>query len=106
MCGITGSMKIAAAADALGMDTEVHACGPAMRHVMAALSKSNYYEVNLLHPVIGNAWSLPVYACDYTDDIDCVADDGTVGVPEEPGLGVSYDWARIKAQSTETLVIE
>jgi L-alanine-DL-glutamate epimerase-like enolase superfamily enzyme len=105
-CGITGSMKIATAADALGMDTEVHACGPAMRHVMAALAKSNYYEVNLLHPVIGNAWDLPVYTCGYSDSIDCIDANGTVGVPTGPGLGVSYDWDYIRAHAVDTVVLE
>lgn len=104
-CGITGSMKIAAAADALGMDTEVHACGPAMRHVMAALSKSNYYEVNLLHPVMGNAWELPVYTCGYSDALDCVDVHGTVGVPQGPGLGVEYDWDYIARHKVDEVVI-
>ena len=53
--GLTGCWKLAQAAEMVGMDTEVHACGPAMRHLMAACPKSNYYEVNLVHPVIGNA---------------------------------------------------
>jgi L-alanine-DL-glutamate epimerase-like enolase superfamily enzyme len=104
-CGITGSMKIAAAADALGMDTEVHACGPAMRQVMAALGKSNYYEVNLLHPVIGNAWELPVYTCGYSDALDCVDADGCVAVPQDPGLGVRYDWDYIERHKVDQIVI-
>ena len=94
--GITGCYKAAIAAETLGLDTEVHACGPAMRHLMAALRLSNYYEVNLLHPVIGNAWSLPVYTCGYSDDIDAVDEQGCVPVPVGPGLGVEYDWAYIE----------
>ncbi len=105
-CGITGCWKIATAAEAIGMDTEVHACGPAMRHLMAAISKSNYYEVNLLHPQMPNAWTLPVYNCGYTDDIDCIDSDGNVPVPQGPGLGVSYDWDYIAAHTVDQIVID
>ena len=104
--GITGSMKIATTAETLGMDTEVHACGPAMRHVMGALTKSNYYEVNLVHPRIGNAWDLPVYTCGYSDSLDCVDATGHVEVPTGPGLGVSYDWDYIAAHKVDQIVIE
>ncbi|MEM7407076.1 MAG: enolase C-terminal domain-like protein [Pseudomonadota bacterium] len=104
--GITGCWKLAQAADALGMDTEVHACGPAMRQLMAACPKSNYYEVNLVHPVIGNAWSLPVYTCGYSDELDCVDADGCVPVPDGPGLGVSYDWDYIARHQRERIVID
>ena len=52
--GITGSYKAALAAEALGIDVEVHSCGPAMRQLMAALSRSNYYEINLVHPCAPN----------------------------------------------------
>ena len=103
--GITGCYKAAMAAEALGIDVEVHACGPAMRQLMAALRSSNYYELNLLHPRMGNAWSLPVYADDYSDDIDAIDDDGCVPVPGGSGLGVRYDWERIKASALERKVI-
>ncbi|MDH3452639.1 MAG: mandelate racemase/muconate lactonizing protein, partial [Gammaproteobacteria bacterium] len=33
--GITGCLKVALAAEVLGVDAEVHACGPAMRQLMA-----------------------------------------------------------------------
>jgi len=105
-CGITGCWKIATAAETLGMDTEVHSCGPAMRHLMAATAKSNYYEVNLLHPQMSNGWTLPVYSCGYTDDIDCVDADGNVPVPQLPGLGVSYDWEHIAAHQIDQIIIE
>jgi len=104
--GLTGCWKLAQAAEAVGMDTEVHACGPAMRHLMAACPKSNYYEVNLLHPVIGNAWSLPVYTCGYSDEIDCVAADGTVPVPQGAGLGIGYDWDYITAKTVDRVVVD
>ena len=103
--GITGCYKAAVAAETLGLDTEVHACGPAMRHLMAALRLTNYYEVNLLHPVIGNAWHLPVYACDYSDDLDAVDEHGCVPVPTDPGLGVEYDWNYIERRTVASTKI-
>ncbi|NKC10916.1 MAG: mandelate racemase/muconate lactonizing protein [Gammaproteobacteria bacterium] len=104
--GLTGSLKAAYACETLGMDCEVHACGPAMRHLMAALRNSNFYEMNLLHPRMTNAWSLPVYADGYADEIDSIDETGCVSVPEGPGLGVAYDWARIAKSTVSTVVIE
>lgn len=105
-CGITGSLKAAMTAESLGIDTEVHACGPAMRHMMAAIPKTNYYEVNLVHPQMTNGWSLPVYTCGYSDDIDCVDEDGCVDVPGGPGLGVSYDHDYIERHCVDRVVID
>lgn len=105
-CGITGSVKAAMTAESLGIDTEVHACGPAMRHLMAAIPKTNYYEVNLLHPQMTNAWSLPVYSCGYSDDIDCIDNDGCVTVPSGPGLGVVYDFDYIEKHRVDRVVID
>ncbi|MDP6953155.1 MAG: mandelate racemase, partial [Alphaproteobacteria bacterium] len=39
----------------------------------------------------------PVYACGYSDQLDCVGEDGCVPVPDGPGLGVTYDWDFIEA---------
>ena len=89
--GITGSLKIAHMAESLGLDCEIHASGPAHRHLMAALRNSNYYEVALVGPNCPNVIP-PVYSCGYSDQLDCIAADGTVGVPQGPGLGVTYDW--------------
>ena len=50
--GITGCHKLVAASEGLGVDCEIHACGPAMRQLMAASRNSNFYEVNLVHPVV------------------------------------------------------
>lgn len=94
--GITGAMKIAHMGEALGVDVEVHACGPAHRHVIAATRNSNYYEVALVGPDCPNAVP-PVYACGYSDQIDCIGADGCVSIPDGPGLGVVYDWEFIKA---------
>ena len=38
--GITGTMKIAHFAEAIGMDVQVHACGPAHRACVSAMGAS------------------------------------------------------------------
>ena len=97
--GITGAMKIAHLGEAFGIDVEVHASGPAHRHVMSAMRNSNFYEVALVGPDCPNAVP-PVYACGYSDLIDCVGDDGCVPVPTGSGLGVVYDWDFIACNRT------
>jgi len=92
--GITGGLKIAHLGEALGLDVEVHACGPAQRHLMSAMRNSNYYEVALVGPDCPNMIA-PVYQCGYTDQLDCIDSDGCVPVPIGPGLGVTYDWEYI-----------
>jgi L-alanine-DL-glutamate epimerase-like enolase superfamily enzyme len=42
----------------------------------------------------------PVYTCGYTDQLDCVGEDGCVPVPTGPGLGVTYDWDFILKNKT------
>ena len=101
--GITGGMKIAHLGEAFGIDVEVHACGPAHRHVMAAMRNSNFYEVALVGPDCPNAVP-PVYACGYSDMLECIGEDGCVGVPEGPGLGVIYDWEFIENNRTALTV--
>lgn len=86
--GITGAMKIAHLAEALGADCEVHAPGPAHRAVMSAMRNSNHYEVALVGPDCPNSIP-PVHTCGYSDQIDRVDADGSVTVPEGPGLGVT-----------------
>ncbi len=103
--GITGSLKIAHMAESLGLDCEIHASGPAHRHLMAALRNSNYYEVALVGPNCPNVIP-PVYACGYSDQLDCIDADGTVGVPTGPGLGVTYDWEYIEHHQVARHVFE
>ncbi|MBL26417.1 MAG: mandelate racemase [Rhodospirillaceae bacterium] len=89
--GITGAMKIAHLAEAFGIDVEIHASGPAHRHCMAAIRNTNFYEMALVGPKCGNPLP-PVYADDYSDQLDAIGTDGCVPVPTGPGLGVIYDW--------------
>jgi L-alanine-DL-glutamate epimerase-like enolase superfamily enzyme len=97
--GITGAIKIARMTEAFGLDVEFHAPGPAQRHCMAATRNTNYYELALVHPEVDNPIP-PVYDGGYSDMIDTVDDDGTVPVPDGPGLGVEYDWDYIEANAT------
>jgi L-alanine-DL-glutamate epimerase-like enolase superfamily enzyme len=89
--GITGAMKIAHFGEALGIDVQMHACGPAHRACVAAMRNTHFYEMALIGPGMPNAVP-PVYACGYSDQPDAVGKDGCVAVPTGPGLGVTYDW--------------
>ena len=53
-----------------------------------------------------NAWSLPIYLDGYSDEIDCIDQNGNVTVSDKPGLGVSYDWNYIKNHTLEKLIID
>jgi len=100
--GITGAIKRARVAEGFGIDVEFHAPGPAQRHCIAATRNANYYELALVHPNCANT-PPPIYRGDYSDEIDTIAGDGTVSVPDGPGLGVEYDWDFIKANKTGSI---
>lgn len=101
--GLTGALKIHALAEAHGVDCEIHACGPAHRHLMACSRNSNFYEMALVGPDCPNAVP-PVYLCGYQDQLDSVDKTGCVEVPSGPGLGVEYDWDYIAAHKTAEFV--
>jgi L-alanine-DL-glutamate epimerase-like enolase superfamily enzyme len=103
--GITGTMKIAHFAEALGLDVELHGCGPAHRHCMAAIRNTNFYELAMVGPSRGGA-ATSIYKSDYSDLLDDVGSDGCFPVPEGPGLGVEYDWDMIRQNTLEHFVIE
>jgi L-alanine-DL-glutamate epimerase-like enolase superfamily enzyme len=88
--GITGVMKTAHAAEGFGIDVEIHGCGPAHRHCMAAIRNTNYYELGLIHPKTAST-SGPIYADGYSDNLDSIDANGYVPVPDGPGLGVAYN---------------
>ena len=101
--GITGTMKIAHAAEGLGLDVEIHASNAARRHTMAAIRNSNYYEMALVHPNAG-PYNPPVILNGFDETLEADDSDGCVPVPEGPGLGVEYDWdfiARNRTAHTE-----
>jgi L-alanine-DL-glutamate epimerase-like enolase superfamily enzyme len=97
--GITGAIKIAHLCEALGLDVQMHASGPAHRHCIAALRNTHFYELALVGPDMPNAMP-PVYTCGYSDLLEAVGDDGCFPVPDGPGLGVSYDWGFIEKNRT------
>jgi L-alanine-DL-glutamate epimerase-like enolase superfamily enzyme len=103
--GITGGLRIAHLGEAFGLDVEVHACGPAHRHLMSAMRNSNYYELALVGPDCPNMVA-PVYMCGYTDQLDCCGEDGCVEVPSGPGLGVKYDWDFIRKNAIATKIYD
>ena len=98
--GITGVMKIAHLSEAFGLDLQVHACGPAHRAVGSALRNTHLYELALMAPGMANMVP-PVYTCGYSDQPEAVVD-GFVPVPDGAGLGVTYDWEFIAANTTAT----
>ena len=104
--GITGSMKLARAAEALGIDIEFHSPGPAQRQCIAAIRNTNFYELSGSHPKASNKNYIPVYKDDYTDQLEAIDKNGEFPVPQGPGLGVEYDWALIKKNQTGVIVYE
>ncbi|HRW08973.1 MAG TPA: enolase C-terminal domain-like protein [Caldilineaceae bacterium] len=103
--GITGAMKIAHFCEALGLDVQMHACGPAHRAVISAIRNTHFYEMALMGPGMPNCVP-PVYTCGYSDQPEDLGADGCVSVPEGPGLGVVYDWDFIERHRTELFTFE
>ena len=101
--GITGALKIAHFCEALGLDVQMHACGPAHRAVIAALRNTHFYEMALMGPGMANLVP-PVYTCGYSDQPQDLGADGCVPVPDGPGLGVTYDWDYIEHNRTALMV--
>jgi L-alanine-DL-glutamate epimerase-like enolase superfamily enzyme len=101
--GITGAIKIAHLCEALGLDVQMHACGPAHRAVIAAIRNTHFYELALIGPGMANLVP-PVYTCGYSDQAESLGDDGCVPAPDGPGLGVRYDWDFIARNRTALTV--
>jgi L-alanine-DL-glutamate epimerase-like enolase superfamily enzyme len=104
--GITGVMKIAALAEAHGLDVELHGGGLAHRHIMATLRNANYYELGLVHPKVMHTQA-PIYGEKrWLNELDSVDENGCVEVPEGPGLGVELDWDYIRAHQVDVVVYD
>jgi L-alanine-DL-glutamate epimerase-like enolase superfamily enzyme len=101
--GITGVMKLAHAAEGLGIDIEMHGAGPAQRHLMTSIRNTNYYEMGLVHPKCEGTVS-NVYT-NYADSLHAVDKKGCIYAPTGPGLGVELDWDYIKAHQTGNFTI-
>lgn len=99
--GITGMMKIAHMAESIGMDIQIHACGPAHRACVSAIRNTHFYEMALIGPGMKNI--VPPYVCGYSDQPEDL-DAGRAPVPTGPGLGVKYDWDQIRANQIASRV--
>ena len=103
--GLTGTLKLAHAAESIGIDIEPHTSGPEELQLMAAVKNANYYEVVWVHPNVPD-FNPPIYKNINVTRLDCIDQDGMVAVPEGPGLGVEYDWEYMAKHSTGSLVLE
>lgn len=102
--GITGSLKLAHAAETVGIDIEPHRSGPAELQFLGAVKNANYYEVVWVHPNVYNT-EPPVYKNVKITGLDCIDAEGMVAIPQGPGLGVEFDWDYISTHSTGHTVI-
>jgi len=101
--GITGVMKIAHLAEAFGVDVELHVGGPAHLHCVSAIRNTNYFEHGLLHPQLEGDRSVG----SFVEPVEVLNSDGTIDVPDGPGLGVEIDWDFVEEHLTEhTLITE
>ncbi|CAN7562664.1 mandelate racemase family protein [Massilia sp. LjRoot122] len=93
--GIGPTMKVAALAEAFGMDCEVHGNGAANLAVTAAIKNCRWYERGLLHPFLDYD-EVPAYLNSLPDPMDA---DGFVHLSQQPGLGEDINFAYIEANT-------
>jgi L-alanine-DL-glutamate epimerase-like enolase superfamily enzyme len=93
-------MKLAHAAEGLGLDIEFHGPGPAQRQCMAAVRNTNYYEMGLIHPHASASHDSHLYTDGYRDTLDAIDSNGCVPVPQGAGLGVAIDWDWVERNRT------
>jgi len=99
--GITGVMKIAHVAEAFGRDVELHVGGPSHLHCMSAIRNTNYFEHGLLHP--RTHW---MSAQGFIKPVEVIDEDGTIPIPDGPGLGVEIDWEFVEDRQTSHTLID
>jgi L-alanine-DL-glutamate epimerase-like enolase superfamily enzyme len=97
--GMTGTLKLARAAETVGLDVEPHRAGPAELQFLAVTKNASYYENVWVHPIMRNS-EPPIYKNLQITGLDCIEEDGTIPIPEGPGLGVVYDWDYMESHST------
>jgi L-alanine-DL-glutamate epimerase-like enolase superfamily enzyme len=88
--GIGPTLKVAALADAFGMNCEVHGNGAANLAVTAAIKNCRWYERGLLHPFLDYD-EVPAYLNTLADPMD---GEGFVHLSQKPGLGedINFDY--------------
>lgn len=99
--GITGVMKTAHAAEAFGLDVEPLLGDPTQLHVMSAVRNTNYFEHGLLHPQV--TW---MNHQGFVDPVEVLNPDGTIDIPDGPGMGVEIDWEFVDERATDRTLIE
>jgi len=92
--GITGTKKAAALAEGLGLRCEIHSFGYTLNQaanlqVIGSAANAKYFECPM--PV-------GTYGDGMRDVID-LEPDGTVCIPDKPGLGVDVDWEKMDAMT-------
>ncbi len=92
--GITATKKAAALAEALGLRCEIHSFGYTLNQaanlqVIGSVANSRYFECPM---------PLGEYGAGMLDVIN-LEPDGTVCVPNKPGLGVEVDWEKMDAMT-------
>ncbi len=94
--GITGQMKLANLAEMFGLN-----CHGGNPHVLAAIRNDEWWEVPAWPPIVPDR-SLRAASRDLIRDTTVVKD-GTMFVPQTPGLGREIDWGGIEAQTVATI---
>ena len=92
--GITGCHKMAAICEAFGVKCEMHMSGFGNLQILGATSEDicEYYERGLEAPGVDCDAPPP-----YLEAIcDPLAADGTVPIPQEPGMGYRLRWDYIE----------
>jgi L-alanine-DL-glutamate epimerase-like enolase superfamily enzyme len=96
--GISPTLKVAALADAFGMNCEVHGNGAANLAVTAAIKNCRWYERGLLHPFLDYDVA-PAYLNSLPDPMDA---EGFVHLSQKPGLGEDINFDYIASHTVET----
>ena len=87
--GLTPLMKCIHLCEAHGVALEVHGGGHGNLHALGAMGiPGEYYERGLLHPHYEYEAAQPWFAS-RCDDVDA---EGSVTLPQAPGLGLDLDW--------------
>ncbi|WP_411035583.1 enolase C-terminal domain-like protein [Shinella sp. BYT-45] len=102
--GVTGCLKTIRFAESLGVSVEMHGPSPVHRHLVAAMQSTTMYECANVSPAMDDP-SPEIYTCGYSDNVNSIGKDGTLTVPNRPGIGVEYDADLIRRnhQATETI---
>ncbi|MFB6146281.1 MAG: enolase C-terminal domain-like protein [Halobacteriaceae archaeon] len=101
--GLTSAQKICHTAETAGMDVEPHVGGPEHLQLASTLRNSHYFEHGLLHPEVGFEWYNDQ---GYEGAVEAVDSDGTIDVPDGPGMGVEIDWDFVERRRTDHTLID